>query len=114
MVQYESGISLGALGKIYGVSDMTIRARLVEQGIKIRTHAESARLPDRITGLSEAKMGSVPWNKGLSADQDQRVRKYVENRRGWKASAETRRKISLSRQKHTWYDVCQVCGRNKG
>ena len=44
--------------------------------------------------MSEAKKGKTPWNKGLTKESDERVKKMSENKIGKVVSLKTCRKIS--------------------
>lgn len=42
-------------------------------------------------------VGCKPWNKGLTAETDERLRKQAAKHKGWNPSEETRKKMSESR-----------------
>lgn len=43
--------------------------------------------------MGEAKKGTTPWNKGLTKETDERVRKYADSKRGRSRSRETKEKL---------------------
>jgi hypothetical protein len=51
---------------------------------------------DGIRLLSESHKGQVAWNKGLTKEADERVKKYSESNTGQVRSDETRQRISKS------------------
>ena len=51
--------------------------------------------------MSEAKKGKSPWNKGLTKEIDERVKKYVDKRIGYKLSEETKEKIRKKLMGHS-------------
>ncbi len=46
--------------------------------------------------ISDTLMGNVPWNKGVSMWSEEQKKEMSDNKMGTKASAETKRKMSLS------------------
>jgi hypothetical protein len=52
----------------------------------------------RKKNISKSKKGCIPWNKGLTKEIDDRVRKNGESNKGKKRSDETKRKIREKRK----------------
>lgn len=49
--------------------------------------------------LSEARMGQIPWNKGLNRFSNEKIRKMSSEAKGYKHTDETRQRMSESKKK---------------
>lgn len=52
------------------------------------------------TGIYKRKKGRIPWNKGLTKETDERIKKFSESKKGKTHSEETKRKISENNAKY--------------
>lgn len=57
-----------------------------------------------------AKKGQVPWNKGLSKDTDDRVKKYA-NTKSILQKGTRSKKAKYSFNSDEWVNICSVCGK---
>jgi 5-methylcytosine-specific restriction endonuclease McrA len=115
--EYQSGKSLQSLGKQYGVSAMTIRAKIIENGMTTRNYSESSKRTKTIlkahgrirelckTGEFQrnmsARLQGVPieeW-KGFTTSENKRLVASPEYRE-WQRSV-------FKRDQHT----CQLCNK---
>lgn len=60
-----------------------------------RVHSDEAKKKISLAGI-----GQAPWNKGLTADQDDRIKKYADTQTGKTISEEKKKRISNSLKGH--------------
>jgi hypothetical protein len=114
ITSYQEGNSLRAIAKQYNTTDTTIKNRLIENDVPIRSFSESLKQKQARKLIAEAQRGNIPWNKGLTKKTDCRVMSYSKRLKGRILSESTKEKIRQARQKHKWFSTCQGCGSTKG
>jgi hypothetical protein len=92
---YEAGRMRGMSGKNHSLGWRKKMSRIMSEkwasGKFVRQYTEDSKRE-----MSEAGMGRIPWNKGLTKNTDVRLRKLSEQRKGMKFSKEHRQNLSVS------------------
>lgn len=65
------------IGHLYGVDQRTVTKFMERQTIPRRTKQEAVKLQGSRDKVAQAKLGGIPWNKGLDKS-DKRVHSYAE------------------------------------
>ena len=96
-LHHEKEFPLCEIAKLFDVCYDTICDwfKFFEIAVKNRGDFKEGQIP-----WIKGKNGFIPWNKGLTKETDERVRKYCKNREGFKHSKKTRRIMSEKAKEH--------------
>ena len=86
------------IGRLLGCNSTTVYKRLAGQGIKRRTLSESLKGRKLNEQQKKNMFGRIPWNKGLTKETNESVRRYSINSRKTKLENST---LKIS--------ICKIC-----
>ncbi|RJQ27113.1 hypothetical protein C4577_02225 [Candidatus Parcubacteria bacterium] len=118
---YLQGISIMQLAEKYNVWTGTLKNRLVEAGVILRSHKESLQQLSARKLMSDSAIGRASWNKGLTKYTHKSIASAANKLRvsniGHFVSDETKEKHRIAAIKRgrrfPYYANCVECGRNK-